>query len=359
MSRFKPVLALLIAATTVLFLTAGQSSALVYVWAGHAAEGIYVANDWSNPNCWPGGMTGIVAGYSTAHYVGSSGDLAGSPYNPAGNIQLGYEGTVYGGSAGNGTLSVESGTLTSGTVALGRIKYGPGNTGSLVIDGGTLISSGVNLGASVAGNTVIVSSGTLDLGAGGTNHAIAITPYITTTFSGGTIRNLTTAQINSISGSGTVSNLTGLLTMNLGTAGTFSGNITGSGAGNVVSTGAMLNLAPVGDMNLVGLQSTANVEFTFNDLGTDLVTIGSGGLAVDPGTVLNFGTLPASGTFNLFAGNISGVNLSNFVAPTGYTLSDTVNPGFIALTSGSVPEPATMLLLGIGGVAALIRRRRS
>ncbi|MCE5327373.1 MAG: PEP-CTERM sorting domain-containing protein [Planctomycetaceae bacterium] len=340
-------------AVFVLFAPVGDVLAANYGFAGGSPrpDG---KTYWSDIANWQGGyMGGYIGANSTAYFDGTVSSIG----NTVGGLTLGYTGLSTS-LNGSGTLWVLSGTFTStGAITLGKPKsYSV--AGTLKVQGGTCITNGI--GSADANNSFVdVFGGVLDL------SSASIAANVTAvSFSSGTIQNLSSARITSLSGSGTVSNLTGTLTMDLAANSVYSGTISGSGAGTVAKTGAgILTFDPNGAMDLAGLTGTTGIKFKFDLGSSDLITIGAGGLNLSPSTVIEFANteMPTSGSFRLFAGNFGTPTLSNFILPTApdgksFELSTTADPGYISLQI--VPEPATMLLLGIGGLAAIIRRRR-
>ena len=110
---------------------------------------------------------------------------------------------------------------------------------------------------------------------------------------------------------------------------------------------------------------TLNFDLTTPGSNNDLLTI-TNGLTLGQNTAITFGTDPTTpGDYRLISyGSLSG-SLSDFDLPgvppsTMYTLSTTVDPGYIDLVV--VPEPSTFALLSVSAIGLLgwaWRRRRS
>ena len=136
-------------------------------------------------------------------------------------------------------------------------------------------------------------------------------------------------------------------------------------------------------MSVGGLITASNMTLNFNmaeyattNIVGDLLTIGTGGLIVAPHTPMTFaftddtGETPVAaqiplGDYELINGDFAGANLANFVLPTApagqsYTLSTSVNPGYVDLVVAVVPEPGTLALFGVGflGLLGYAWRRR-
>ncbi len=268
-----------------------------------------------------------------------------------------------------------SGSLTQmgpGTVALtGSNTY----TGGTAISGGTLqLGDGANINGSVAGNIVNSAhltfanpsaqsfTGTISGSGGLTKTAAGVLILAgSNLYSGGTeVDNGTLAAANGSNGSATGS---GNVTISGGTLA--SGAAGGSISGGVLPGSAASTIAPggigsVGDLTIGSLITASNMTLNF-DLTTpegsgDLLTI-INGLTVAPNTAITFGTNPNTvGEYRLIGGNFGTPVLSYFVLPVApmgmaYSLSTTVDPGFIDLTV--VPEPSTFALLGAGAIGLL------
>ena len=252
---------------------------------GHAATGGWVPNatgDWDGVDNI--GVYGTIDGNGTAIYnnsptnaygpangyagagAGESGYWLNSPhgyttngtdpatgyaqdYTSCSGLQLGYYSVApFSGTAkGPGTFIVQGGTFTvNGPIQLSEVHIGiPGQSeaGTLTVQGGDLICSAITVGdlTNTSAAALTVSGGTLNLSGGAVQPGAAGFTNSTFTFSGGAIQNASSATLTSFGGStctGGVSGLTGPLTLNLSSPGTFTGSVTGSSPGSVVNTSA-------------------------------------------------------------------------------------------------------------------------
>jgi len=128
-------------------------------------------------------------------------------------------------------------------------------------------------------------------------------------------------------------------------------------------------LGSVGKLTIGSLVTASNLtldfELTTPGGSNDLLTI-TNSLTLNPNTAITFGTDPtAYGDYRLisygsFAGSLSDFDLPGAPPNTMYTLSTTVDPGYIDLVV-AVPEPSTLVLLGTAAIGLLgwAWRRRS
>lgn len=300
---------------------------------------------WDGTNNWQSFTpSGFIGANSVCYFDGNPEDpTVSTTYN--GGFTIGYYGSTTT-LCGSGTLNVVADTLTIvGPIYLGKVKTGSeARPGTLNVRGGTLIVNGiVNVTDGTLVNSVTVEGGVLDVASNAIDAAVN---YVT--FTGGTIRNLTTARFTTFSGGGLITNLSGALTLDLSTNALFTGSIWGSGAATVTKTNSgVLTFDPGGPgtnatLALAGLTTTTNIVFSF-DLNTpgganDTIEIGPGGLTLDPGTPLYFGTRPAAvGYYRLFGGTLGSPAVSNLCLMTPparghlYFLSATAEPGYITL----------------------------
>ena len=110
--------------------------------------------------------------------------------------------------------------------------------------------------------------------------------------------------------------------------------------------------------------SLTDLHFATPGAGGELLTIGSGGIVVNPGTEISLGSIPTgTGYSDLIAGDANAASdLANFtlVGGSGFTLGVDPANGDIALAP--VPEPGTLALLGAGLMSLLgyaWRRRKA
>jgi autotransporter-associated beta strand protein len=201
------------------------------------------------------------------------------------------------------------------------------------------------------------------------------------TYSGGTTVTAGTLQVNNTTGSGTGS---GLVTVNsgatLGGTGTIGGAVNVSG---VLSPGADIVSLGTGTLTFIS-GSIFEYEMDTSTVGADLLHV-SGALSIGSNVMLDLTDLATSsqtlaidtkfslfsytgvwnnGTFNgyaddstfLFANNEWRINYNDLTGGSNFTGNQAGATGFVTLTV--IPEPSSIGLLGLGGVGALLVRRR-
>ena len=309
-------------------------------------------------------LAGVPFSKSGASWLDAFGNSTTTFSLPGGN----YAGSSVG-------LNIATNGTASPTVTLGVSDINSAANAS--------VASTVTASVTLPGNTIFQTDALTALTFSGTVSG----PYSLTLAGQGSV---TLSGSNSYSG-GTTINAGTLVAANAAGSATGSGNVTlnggtlasaitgGSITGNVVGGTGSYTLAPggvgtVGDLSIGGLTTTLLATLDF-DLGPgpasghevtngDLLTLGSGTISIGPGTNLSIDAAPIAGDdYRLIGGNISSINLNDFVlpsAPTGlqYGLSKTVDPGYIDLTVTAVPEPGSLCVIGIS-MAVLLPRRRS
>ncbi len=350
-----------------------------------------------------GGSTAL--GSSSAVSISSGAVLDLDSYSP-----------TIGSLAGSGTVTNTAG---SGTSTL-TLKPASGSTATFsgVIQNSstanvalTLNGSGTEIltGSNTYTGTTTITAGTLQLGDGASkNGSIAgnITDNVQLTFANPKAQTYS----GTLSGSGSLTKTgTGALTLtgsNIYTGGTTvelgvlvvsnGSNGSATGSGNVILSGGTLasgsgggsiadeveigslpaEIAPggagaigtltVGSLLTASNLTTLNFDLTTPSGSNDLLMV-TGNLALAANTDITFGADPtAYGDYPLIGyGSLTG-SLSDLVLPAPppyvrYSLSTTVDPGYIDLVA--VPEPSTLVLLGVGALGlsgwAWRRQRRS
>lgn len=297
-----------------------------------------------------------VDGVSGAFGLGSAVTLA----NTAGaTLALnGYNNTIgslSGGGASGGNVTLGSATLTAGDSASTQYAGVISGTGGFVKAGsGTQILSGVN---TYSGATT-VSAGSLIIGVGGSGSIAGgnVTVQSGATLGGsGTINGATTIQAG-----GTLSpgNSPGVLTqtagLTLSTGSSFTFELaadTASGRGTnfdgVNVTGGTLTIESGVAFNVVFNGSGSTVDFTAGFWGSSQSWL-----------VFSNASLPSTvaGIFDL--GTVSNDSLGQSFSSTGGSLAFSQVGSDIYLNYTAVPEPGTWALLGLAGVAWMIIHRR-
>jgi autotransporter-associated beta strand protein len=293
----------------------------------------------------------------------SSNAWSGTTTIRSGTIQLKASGALpsgtsltLGNAATSGTLDLGGANATVGALTtagtgtanqIGNSSQASNST--LTFAGGTSTFSGAIVNTLPGGNqntALAVSSGSLNLS--GTSNAYA----------GGTVINGGQLSAGNTSGSATG---TGNITMN---AGILASGPVGSVSGNVLAGAGSHTIAPggigaVGSLTIGGLTSSSLSILNF-DLGSgagpqitsgDLLTLGSGTVSIAAGTGLTFGGSSVVGDdYRLIGDTSSGsvvatIPLANFSLPSApggqsYSLSNTVDPGFIDLVVSAGGPPA-------------------
>jgi autotransporter-associated beta strand protein len=334
-----------VATGTTLTLTNGSSDTLAIASkitglggvtkTGAGAVTLSGGNDYS-------GATSIGAGTLTAN--GGIGDGSAVTVSSGATLNLSSNETV-GSLTGSGAVTLGSYTLTAGDGSSTSFDGIISGTGALTKTGtGTLTLTGAN---SYSGPTT-VSAGTLELNS---SAGTALADSSAVTLSGGTLRLASaTETIGTLSGaSGTLALGANALTVSQGSAGTFSGAITGSGSLIKSGTG---DLTLAGSTNSTGFTGTTTISqgklvvASDNNLGGGAVTLSGGTLGITAAaTIDNAVTLGSGdGTVEVASGisaTLSGVvGGSNALTKTGtgsltlsgnntYTGSTTISAGML------------------------------
>jgi autotransporter-associated beta strand protein len=281
------------------------------------------------------GDNGVLTGTTAFNAVGVA-DLRGGKVDVLTDqliVGRGFNSAGSNTGAGDGTLSFDNGTIDANLVLIGYQFNSGGNavgtvnigaaatltantqfsmarklsssqipTATLNVDGGT-IRTFVGISDDGGVSTINLNSGTIDFKPGtgaATSLGSAVNP-IDNLVLNGTLANLKDGFVGSISGNGSISNLTGTFTVDNSADQTFDGSVAGTGGldktntalltltGNLTYTGA--TTVHAGTLVLGGAATLANSTTIDVRSGATLDVSGAGGLAVGTGK-----TLTGSGT---------------------------------------------------------------
>ena len=287
-------------------------------------------------------ITGGTAAVTQSLCIGYNGlgklEVTGTGFVTSGSCQLGNN-------QGNGTVTVRSGTFTTGRFDIGWASSGRGSlnvsggvvnsvttflsgstntTGTATVTSGTWANSGdLSVGTSGTGTLtinggVLVVGGTLSQGAKGTIDLNA----------GGTLQ-IGSGGTTGVLGATTLLN-NGTLIFNRSDASTYSGLV--SGSGSVTKQGAG-RLTLDGANSYAGLTTILGGTLALSGSGS----IGTGGLALGTGGVFDLSAL-ASGTYALPAsGNLTGVGTLSGSGDTLAVLGSFLpgnSPGIVTVGGG-------------------------
>ncbi len=353
----------------VVVLATGSAGATQYFQEATAdANGDFL---WSNPDNWGGT---IPAGIGERAYFDAAETCVLYSTQFVGQLRLPSAGP-------SATLTMRAGAdLTVGdALSQGPLNVGKGGDGTLNIEGGVLSvpslysHGGLMLGytSSTTTATVNQSGGTVDapgtivLGRSNTAHG----EYY---LSGGTVNAGSVNITHGASLSSSVFEISG---------GVFNGTATGYASGINIRNGGRLSV--VGGLATIdvaqylwvgGWNNTDPGTFTlaYELDATGLTTINAGALNVQAGTgqvpnlELTAGPGAAPGTYTLIhadsdpTADLGSLNQTGDAGFSNLWVVDIAGDGTAGydVTVDYIPEPATMLLLSIGGLGVLLRKRR-
>lgn len=325
---------------------------------------------------------GTIVGNEIAVGMGGYGVYAqSSPVLVQNNVSITGTGTGSYGLVAAGTASV---TITGGSITASGGQEGFGvydqSSQPLSLQGGTVTAGVYSTGLYASGGTVNISGGAINVGA--SSYALDVHGGGTVNMTGGTITGGATSNEGIgvglyATGSGKISISGGTITGGQGGYAVYAtsnspiaisgGTIMSGGSGYAVyaSAGATVTITggqvSVADNISTGLDANGGtIIVAGGDIASDLLaqggTIDLFSLDDSPflinGVPMNNTSLTASG----FTGTIIGVLANGDTLDTTFTNDGTINLNLG--TPPAVPEPASLFMLGVGGLSFLRRRLR-
>lgn len=328
-----------------------------------ANETLYFSNAVDpTPTGGPVGPSGISITGGTVALTGIVFDYNGNP------IPAGYPNPAYT-IGGSGPLNItgagaHSITVVPGVVANQTINAPINSSGVLTLNNQSTTSL-LSLNGGVTGTTGITVNGV---------GRVSLGDSSTDTF-GGNLTLGTASVASHLIGSGTVN---GNVTV---TNGTLGGNLIINGA-TVVADGATLSpgatSGAVSQLTMNALTFQNNSNFTWDGTGAsvfDKIVLNNGALTVGTGLDFNMNfsgqTLAFGNSWEIFTGvsnTLAAVNAlntnalvsaTNYTGPLGGMFSWTGSGSGVSLQFSAVPEPSSMVLLGVvGAIGGVVARRR-
>jgi autotransporter-associated beta strand protein len=338
------------------------------------------------------------AGLKTLSNVGTGASsivLAGAITNGSGSVAVTQDSATstlfLNGNSGTSTGYSGGLNINQGTVVFGHNgSWGQGTVNIGAVTGSTAVTINVNSARNISTtntqnwnqNFTFLGSNSLHTGAGAVNLSgnRIVTVVSNTMTVGGAISDGGNTYALTKSGTGVLalsaaSTYTGATEVS---AGTLLLNSAASLASQsyVISQGATFDVSSKASYNLAAISGFTGITFKLDSLSAGLFNAGSAGLTFDDQLTLDFSTASLIGgtTYNLFdmgsqTGSFTTVTLagsfSGGLALTGdlwkgtsggYDFEFDEATGILSVTA--VPEPSTCLLLGVGAVPLLWRRRQ-
>jgi len=302
------------------------------------------STDWATPTNWSSDAYPTSADHAG---LDQTADLNTAVANDIRAIRLGT-------GAGTGILNVSTGgVLTAASHSSWDSHIGSSSTGILNLSGGSVGLNYVEIGRNATG-TLNVSGGNFTATRGkngssiflGTDDGLGANGTGNINISGGVLMTRTGVTLgNGGAGIGNFNVIGSTATIGIGSSGSIDGNW-------VQNAGSTLSYS---------LDSSGLSKILIDDVGTSLAsaTFGVGSL-LD----LSFAGTPAvAGTWTLMEvenGAITDNGLALTGASSGWSFAvDNSGSNGLLKATYAVPEPSSTALLGLGGLALILRRRRS
>jgi hypothetical protein len=304
------------------------------VAGGQAGNGSLLVNGGSVTS-----VGGVVGGARERGNIVGTATVTSGTWANSGDLQVGY-------SRGRGTLIVNGGSVISS--GAGYVGYGAG-TGTATVTSGTWTNGGdLFVGLNGGGGTLIVNGGSVTTLNGVIGSGTSTASVGTATVTSGTWANSGDLQVGDVLSTGTLSMSGGLMSV--------AGRLSQGPFGTInLNAGGTLQIGVGGTTGVLDVSTLTNngtLIFNRSDASTySGILSGTGAVKQQGGGRLTLGGANSYSSVTTISGGTLALSGTGSIGTGGLNLGTTVSPGVFelaALASGTYTLPATGDLTGVG-----------